>query len=60
MPDIPYNKNIISLIFLFLIIFEDEANIFYNIINLICSDLLKIFIGDENEIKNYCSFLVVC
>ena len=55
-PDIPYNKNIISLIFLFLNIFEDEANIFCNIANLICSDFLKIFIGDENEIKNYCSF----
>ena len=55
-PDIPYNKSIISIIFLFLCIFDNESNTFCNVVNLICSNELKIFIGDENEIKNYCSF----
>ena len=54
--DIPFNKSIISIIFLFLIIFEDEINTFCNVVNVICSNSLKIFIGDEIEIKNYCSF----
>ena len=54
--DIPFNKSIISIIFLFLIIFEDEINTFCNVVNVVCSNSLKIFIGDENEIKNYCSF----
>ena len=55
-PDIPFNKSIISIIFLFLIIFEDEVSTFCNIVNVICSNSLKIFIGDEYEIRNYCSF----
>ena len=54
--DIPFNKSIISIIFLFLIIFEDEINTFCNVVNVVCSNSLSIFIGDENEIKNYCSF----
>ena len=37
-------------------IFDNESNTFCNVVNLICSNELKIFIGDENEIKNYCSF----
>ena len=54
---IPYNKSIISIIFLFKNIFEEDEKVFCNLINLICSNELKIFIGDENEIKNYCTFL---
>ena len=54
--DIPYNKSIISIIFLFKNIFKEDEKVFCNLINLICSNELKIFIGDENEIKNYCSF----
>ena len=55
-PDIPYNKSIISIIFLLLTIFKDESNTFINTVNLICSNEFKIFIGDQNEIKNYSSF----
>ena len=55
-PDIPFNKSIISITFLLLIIFGNELNTFCNLVNLICSNGLKIFLGDENEIKNYCSF----
>ena len=58
-PDIPYNKSIISLIYVFINIFKDEKNIFFNITNLICSNLLNIFIGEQNEIKNCCSFFNV-
>ena len=55
-PDIPYNKSIISIIFLFKNIFEKDEKVFCNLINVICSNEIKIFIGDEIEIKNYCSF----
>ena len=55
-PDIPYNKSIISTAYLFLIIFKKEENTFCNVVNLICSNSLKFFIANENEINNYCSF----
>lgn len=55
-PDIPFNKSIISIVYLFLVIFKDEKSTFCNVVNLVCSNALKLFIADENEIKNYCSF----
>ena len=51
--DISFNKSLISIIFFLLSIFEDETDTFCNIVNLICSNTLSIFIGDENEIKLY-------
>ena len=53
--DIPYNKSIITIAYLFFIIFKSEENTFFNVVNLICSYALKHFIADENEIKNNCS-----
>ena len=55
-PDIPFNKSIISIIFFFLITLEEETLTFINIINIICSNMLKIYIGDKSEIKNCCNF----
>ena len=54
--DIPFNKSIISIAYLFLIIFKNEENTFCNVANLICSNELKFFIPNESEIKNYCDF----
>ena len=48
-PDIPYNKSIIGLSYLFLINFKKEQNTFYNVVNLIYSNSLKYFIANENE-----------
>ena len=54
--DLTFNKNIISIIYTLLFIFEEEEDTFIYIINLICSNLFSIFIGDENEIKAYSNF----
>ena len=54
--DLSFNKNIISIIYTLLFIFEEEEDTFIYIINLICSNLFSIFIGDENEIKAYSTF----
>ena len=42
-PDIPFIKSIISITFLLLKIFGNELNTFCNLVNLICSNGLKIF-----------------
>lgn len=55
-PDIPFNKSIISITFLLLFVFEDETRTFINVVNLICSNILKILIGDKKEIKLSCRF----
>ena len=55
-PDIPFNKSIISITFLLLFVFEDETRTFINLVNLICSNILKILIGNKKEIKNSCKF----
>ena len=50
--DITYNKNIIPLIFIFLILGENEFNTFLNIFNLICgTNSIKYLLGDEEYIK---------
>ena len=54
--DLTFNKNIISIIYTLLFIFEEEEDTFICVINLICSNLFSIFIGDENEIKAYSNF----
>ena len=55
-PDIPFNKSIVTIIYLLLFVFEEEADTFCNIVNLICSNILSIFVGDDNEIKIYAAF----
>lgn len=55
-PDIPFSKSIISITFLLLFVFEDETKTFINTVNLICSNILKILIGDKKEINNSCKF----
>ena len=55
-PDIPFNKSLITIIYFFLFVFENESETFSNIVNLICSNILDIFIGEENEIKIYSDF----
>ena len=55
-PDIPFNKSLITIIYLLLFVFEEEADTFCNIVNLICSNILSIFVGDDNEIKIYSAF----
>ena len=50
-PDIPFNKSLITIIYLLLFVFEEEPNTFCNVINLICSNILQIFIGNDEEIK---------
>ncbi len=51
--DLTYNKNIIPLIFIFLILGENEFNIFSNVYNLVCgTNLIKYLLGDEQFIKN--------
>ena len=51
--DLSYNKNIIPLIFIFLILGENEFNTFSNVYNLICgTNTIKFLLGDEQFIKN--------
>ena len=51
--DIPYNKNIISIIYLLLIKNIPEKNVFICLYNLICSSnyILKLYQGDEKSVK---------
>ena len=51
--DIPYNKNIISIIYLLLIKNIPEQNVFICLYNLICSSnyILKLYQGDEKSVK---------
>ena len=50
--DIVYKKSIIPLIFVFLMVDENEYNAFCNVYNLICnSDIIKFYIGDENYLN---------
>ena len=47
-PEIPYNKGIISIIYLFLLIDQDEKTSFINIMNLICNkNIFRYFIEDK-------------
>ena len=55
-PDIPFNKSLINIIYFLLNIFDEEADTFFNVTNLICSNILPIFMGDENEIRIYSTF----
>ena len=50
--DLVYKKSIVPLIFVFLMVDENEYNAFCNIYNLICNtDIIKFYIGDEDYIK---------
>ena len=50
--DLVYKKSIVPLIFVFLMVDENEYNLFFNIFNLICnSDIIKFYMGDEDYIK---------
>ena len=50
--DLVYKKSIIPLIFVFLMVDENEYNAFCNVYNLICnSDIIKFYIGDENYLN---------
>ena len=50
--DLVYKKSIVPLIFVFLMVDENEYNAFCNVYNLICnSDIIKFYIGDENYIN---------
>ena len=47
--DIPYNKNIINYVFVFILVFKDEFISFKNLYNFICSsNILKYFIKEED------------
>ena len=51
--DINYNSSLITLIFIFLILGENEFNVFCNIFNIICnSSIIKYLKGDEFFIKS--------
>ena len=55
--DIPYNKGIIFLAYLFLLVGFSETKSFKCIMNLICSrNILKFYIGDTNTINRYLNF----
>ena len=50
--DLVYKKSIVPLIYVFLMIDENEYNAFCNVYNLICnSDIIKFYIGDEDYIN---------
>ena len=50
--DLVYKNSIVPLIFVFLMVDENEYNAFCNIYNLICNtDIIKFYIGDEDYIK---------
>ena len=55
-PDIPFNKSVVAIIYLLLFVFEDENITFCNVINLIYSNILQIFMGNDEEIKIYSIF----
>ena len=55
--DIVYKKSIVSLIFVFLMVEENEYNVFCNVYNLICNSyILKFYISDEDFIKKNTDF----
>ena len=55
--DIVYKKSIVSLIFLFLMVEDNEYNAFCNLYNLICNSyILKFYIDDEDFIKKNTDF----
>ena len=55
--DIVYKKSIVSLIFVFLMVEENEYNAFCNVYNIICNSfILKFYIGDEDFIKKNTDF----
>ena len=55
--DLIYKKSIIPLIFVFLIVEEDEFNVFCDIYNLICNnDIIKFYIEDEAYIIKSLNF----
>ena len=50
--DLVYKKSIVPLIYVFLMVDENEYNAFCNVYNLICnSDIIKLYIGDEDYIN---------
>ena len=50
--DLVYKKSIVPLIFVFLMVDENEYNAFCNVYNLICNnDIIKFYIGDEDYIN---------
>ena len=55
--DIPYNKGIVLLAYLFLLVGLNEYKSFKCIMNLICStNIIKFYIGDSNTINRYLNF----
>ena len=55
--DLIYKKSIVPLIYVFLMVDENEYNAFSNVYNLICnSDIIKFYIGDEDYINKNISF----
>ena len=58
-PDIPFNKSLVAIIYLLLFVFKDENVTFCNVINLIYSNILQIFMGNEEEIKHIQFFLIL-
>ena len=55
--DIPYNKGIVLLAYLFLLVGYSEIKSFKCIMNLICStNLIKFYIGDSDTINRYLKF----
>ena len=55
--DLIYKKSILPLIFVFLIVEENEFNVFCDIYNLICNnDIIKFYIGDEAYIIKSLNF----
>ena len=55
--DLVYKKSIVPLIFVFLMVEENEYNAFCNLYNLICnSDIIKLYIGDEDYINKNVAF----
>ena len=55
--DIPYNKGIVLLAYLFLLVGYSEIKSFKCIMNLICStNLIKFYIGDSDTINSYLKF----
>ena len=50
--DLVYKKSIVPLIYVFLMVDENEYNAFCNVYNLICnSDIIKLYTGDEDYIN---------
>ena len=55
--DLVYKKSIVPLIFVFLMVEENEYNAFCNLYNLICNnDIIKLYIGDEDYINKNVAF----